>query len=76
MDSEFTKELTLEEKLESLKEVCKSSLSNSIPIEEGNIGIDKNGVYMYNKDLGLRTSSYETMEKINNEEIKIIEGNR
>lgn len=73
IDSNFVIENKLEDKLNALKEVYISSLSNNIPIEEGGIGYDINGIYKYNKDIGLRTRSYDNLEDIDENELKIIE---
>lgn len=68
VDSNFKRELNLEEKLDIFKDICKESIKSE-PINES-IGFDENGVYLSNN--GLRTKSYESLEKINKDEIKMI----
>ena len=71
IDKDFSIESKLEDKLNALKEVYTSSLLDNT-ILENDIGFDKDGIYKYNENTGLRTKSYDSLEKINNEEIKII----
>lgn len=71
IDSDFCIESKLEDKLEALKEVYISSLNNT-SILENEIGFDRNGIFRYNPQTGLRTKSYDSLEKINKDEIKII----
>lgn len=71
IDSDFTIESKLEDKLDALREVYISSLNNNT-ILENDIGFDKDGIYRYNPETGLRTKSYDSLEKINKDEIKII----